>query len=266
MLQLVTWNIYCGPFKNENHEWDIQEWPARRYDVTLQIETLRLFEKAATVFCFQEVTMDQSLPDLTALLNKSHHLFFTQTSPRRMGILTAIPKHYENVKLIYDSMIEKPEGWLPGYSLVSFGYMDQTIVVVNTHASTKRDAREMVCRSLANEISRLRRFGLADTFLWCGDFNSFPDVGGVELFYELQQLAGMVDATSIMVSSENSLERVLTTFKAYPDDSFMPTGPLLPYHLDHILVSGDVTYSSPQCMVNAKGSDHYPIKLLLKLD
>lgn len=264
MLQLVTWNIYCGPMKNENHQWDELEWPARRNDVMSQIEKLHAFNPA-TIFCFQEVIADQSLVDITSLLEKSHHLFYVQTSPRNMGILTAIPRHCGDVVVLDDSMIEKPDGWFPGYSLISFRYADKTIVVVNTHSSTKQSAREMVCKSLAGEISRLRRIEQADVFLWSGDFNAFPDVGGVELFYVLQQLSGMVDATSVIVSAQDSTKRVLTTFKPYPDDQYMPSEPLLSYHLDHILVSGNCIYGPPRCEELAKGSDHFPVKLLLNL-
>lgn len=180
-----------------------------------------------------------------------------------MGIMTAIPKHFTDVKMLDSSMIERPVGWLPGYSLISFCHAGQTAVVINTHASTKQSAREMICKSLAMEIRRLRDAKQADIFLWAGDFNAFPDAGGVELFYQLQNLTGMVDATSVIVMPHDSTKRVLTTFKAYPDDAFMPTGPLLEYHLDHILVSGGCTYGPPTCDETTKGSDHFPVKLLL---
>lgn len=263
MLQLVTWNIYCGPFKNENHQWDELEWPARKSAVTEQIVLSHGTQPAPTVFCFQEVIENQSLVDVSALLGQSHHLFYVKTSPRNMGILTAIPKHFTNVKVLDDSMIERPADWFPGYSLISFCHAEKTIVIVNTHASTKQSAREMICKSLAKEIRRLRDTKQADIFLWCGDFNAFPDAGGVELFYELQELVGMVDATSIIVSPRDPAKRVLTTFKAYPDDAFMPSGPLLPYHLDHILVSGGCTYRPPTCDETAKGSDRFPVKLTI---
>lgn len=265
MLQLVTWNIYCGPVKNENQQWDSLEWPARCNDVTTEIALCHGMQAAPTVFCFQEVVRDQSLIDLTGLLGKSHHLFYVQTSPRDMGILTAVPKHFDDVVVRDDSMIERPVGWFPGYSIISFKHAGKTIVVVNTHASTKQSARGVICKSLAKEICQLRDAKAADVFLWAGDFNAFPDAGGVELFYELQQSSRMVDATSVIVSPHDPAKRVLTTFKAYPDDAFMPTGPLLAYHLDHILVSGDCTYGPPTCDDATKGSDHFPVKLLLKL-
>jgi endonuclease/exonuclease/phosphatase family metal-dependent hydrolase len=266
MLQLVTWNIYCGPVKNENQQWDSLEWPARRSAVTTEICLCHGMQSAPTIFCYQEVMHDQSLVDLTALAAKSHHLFYVQTSPRNMGILTAIPNYFTDIKVLDDSMIERPAGWYPGYSIISCKHAGKTIIVVNTHASTKQSAREMICKSLAKEIRRLRNEKAADIFLWAGDFNAFPDAGGVELFYELQQLAGMTDATSVIVSPHNPAKRVLTTFKAYPDDAFMPTGPLLAYHLDHILVSGDCTYGPPTCDNSTDGSDHYPVKLLLKFN
>lgn len=264
MLQLVTWNIYCGPMKNEDHQWDALEWPARRNTVTGTITICHAMQPHPTIFCFQEVMEEHSLVDLTALLGKSHHLFYVKTSPHNMGILTAVPKHFTDVVVLDDSMIERPAGWFPGYSIISCKHDNKTIIVVNTHASTKQSAREMICMSLAKEIRRLQFNTLeADILLWAGDFNAFPDAGGVELFYQLQNLAGMVDATSVIVSPHDSTRRVLTTFKAYPDDAFMPTGPLLSYHLDHILVSGDCTYGPPTCDETTRGSDHFPVKLLL---
>lgn len=265
MLQLVTWNIYCGPMKNVDGQWDALEWPARRDAVTTEIVLCHGMQPHPTVFCFQEVMEEHSLVDLTNLLGNSHHLFYVKTSPRNMATLTAIPKYFTNVKMLDSSMIERPAGWFPGCSIVSFEHDGKTVVVVNSHASTKQSAREMICMSLAKEIRRLQFNTLeADIVLWAGDFNAFPDAGGVELFYQLQNLACMVDATSVIVSPHDATKRVLTTVKAYPDDAFMPTGPLLPYHLDHILVSGDCTYGPPTCDETTKGSDHFPVKLQLK--
>lgn len=265
MLNLVTWNIYCGPMKNEDHQWDMLEWPARRDDIVSEIVLCHGMQPAPTVFCFQEVMENDSLADLTFLLENSHHLFYSRTSPRNMGTLTAIPKYFTEVKQLDNSMIERPTGWFAGSSLVSFKHAGRTVVVINTHASTKQSAREMICKSLAKEIRRLRDAKEADIFLWAGDFNAYPDAGGVELFYELQQLSGMVDVTSVIVSPNDSTKRVLTTFKAYPDDAFMPTGPLFPYHLDHILVSGDCAYGTPTCDDTVKGSDHFPVKLFSQI-
>jgi hypothetical protein len=270
MFTLVTWNIYYGPFKNVDHQWDGLEWPARREKVLAEIDKLQMDRNV--VFCLQEVSESGSLPDITKSLERTHHIEYLQTSPLKIGVLTAIPKTFEIYSMSMDtSRIQRPEGWFPGYILSMFSppvgedeFHPDPILLINMHASTKASAREMICRSMTDEINYLKSLSQKN-ILWCGDFNSFPDAGGVELFYDLQRRAGLYEATSVMVSAYDPSERVLKTFQPYPDDQFMPKTPLLPYHLDHILLGGDFNHGSPKCHNRADGSDHFPVELTLSL-
>ena len=266
MFTLVTWNVYCGPFSNVNGEWDFLEWPARKEAVLHQLK--ELMKGRDVVFCLQEVTEEGSLPDITGLLKETHALTFVQSSPRKLGLLTAIPLHFKIDNMSLDtSGIERPEGWFPGYIISQFICgQDKLITLVNMHASTKASARTMICNGMVKEINYLRNCRPSSNVLWCGDFNSFPDAGGIELFYELQRGSGMYEATSTIISASNPTERVLKTFEPYPDDPFMPKHPLLPFHLDHILVSGRVSHGPAICHNKAIGSDHFPVELTLQFN
>lgn len=168
--------------------------------------------------------------------------------------MTLVPHCFE-AKIQTTDFVSRPEGWVPGCQILILTN-PVNICIINQHASTKREAREMSCTSIAE------RYGLFARLIWCGDFNSFPDAGGIELLHNMQRLSGAYEVTSVILDAKDPLTRIIKTFEPYPDDAFMPKGQLVPFALDHILAKG-ITHDIAQGHSDTLGtcSDHMLIQM-----
>lgn len=229
-----------------------QKWEGKRKLDTL--DKIASLSRNETIYCFQEVT-SQMRNDIQALLMSTHLLFYSITNAEHdFGLLTCVPHKYESVELkdLY-RYVQRPNGWAPGCMAILVNY---NMLIVNIHVS---EAKEMICFSLAEYLSTARKFVI------CGDFNSFPDAGGVELIQNMQRLSGSYEASSVIIDSKDPKRRILKTFKPYPEDMGVPID-TMDYHLDHILVKGLDTEGLVKGHVDTIGrcSDHMMLEVGIK--
>ncbi len=214
-MKVISWNI-CYSRRNTG-EYENFSIKNRISKITKLIS-----EQNADVIFLQEIH-ESVKNQLNELYNKNYILTWLQHSSRGGCCynLVAINKTYifecDNLTRIFPSYINEYKG---NKELISCITAVQTneITFINVHSPMAKNIRFRINKLLKTVTN-------AEKVLICGDFNTFPDVGGLDQIKDL-----------CVLNHVSHYECSKLTFRAYPYDifeSYMDPAPL-----DHIFYKG----------------------------
>jgi len=179
------------------------------------------------IFAFQEV-MPESRLSLEELLEETHNSYLTQTHPIGRSIMIFIPRELKSHEYLDDTMTT-----LDGKDLDRHVYLGVVIENLNLfitgHLPMDEKYRDIYIDQLSKIIQKTSLNTSIKNKIVCGDFNPFPDAGGIFQRWKLQLESGLCDLSTFL-ESEDRKTLVIKTFEGYPYDK-IPDG-VLPSNLD----------------------------------